>query len=226
MVGVVVMSRDYYTGENGKRYFNMRHQRRNVKAQIESAKSFSPYITSDSVVLDFGCGTGGLINNINCSKRLGVEINEPSIEIATQNGIEVYRNINDVPDGIVDTIISHHAIEHVEEPLNILKDLYKKLKNDGMLIVVVPAEEPRKGKNKKWVQEKDKHLYSWNPLTLGNLMEVAGFKVTNSYVLSAGYSHYIEWSRNIPILFNLLKKLVALTKSRYHTVCIGEKSLE
>ena len=36
---------------------------------------FKKFINHDSKVLDFGCGGGFLLNNINCSYKAGIEIN-------------------------------------------------------------------------------------------------------------------------------------------------------
>lgn len=212
---------DHYTGEEGKKYYQVRSKRRHPRAQAEAARVFSPYIPEDSTVLDFGCGTGSILNNIRCARRIGIEINEPSISVALKSGIEVLRNVAEVPDRIVDVVITHHALEHVQEPFKVLVQLSSKLKEGGRIVVVVPAEEPRRRHNRTWRQNDDRHLYSWTPLTMGNLLEAAGYKVTDAFVLSAGYSHYIEWSRPLPFLFQFLKKVVALVGSRYATVCVA-----
>ena len=51
---------------------------------------FSDFISKDDVVLDFGCSAGYLLKNIDCKKKIGVEINSSAHESARENGLEVY----------------------------------------------------------------------------------------------------------------------------------------
>src|SRR5664280_44582 len=73
---------------------------------------FIKYISPDSKVLDFGCGGGYLLKNIECSKKVGVEINPSAAETARKNGIEMFGSVEEVPDNYVDVIISDNALEH------------------------------------------------------------------------------------------------------------------
>lgn len=138
---------------------------------------FSGYVTSTSRVLDFGCGGGYLLKNLLCSKRVGVEINPAAGETAKSNGVEVFRDVEDVPNEYVDVIISNSALEHTLHPLHVLKALYRKLRSGGRIIVVVPCEsityayEPN---------DRNHHLYSWSPMCIGNLLSEAGFAVVES----------------------------------------------
>ena len=101
---------------------------------------FNKYIQPEDIVLDFGCGGGFLLKNLNCKKRVGLEINPAAIEAAKKNGVEVYNRVVDIPDNSIDIIISENALEHALQPLEELKDLYKKLKTGGKIIFVVPCE--------------------------------------------------------------------------------------
>ncbi|MHC4635963.1 MAG: class I SAM-dependent methyltransferase [Planctomycetota bacterium] len=217
----MVAVRGYYTGKSGKAYFEQRQKSRSELAQRECSKIFWPYVALNATVLDFGCGTGGIISNIKCGRRIGIEINELSAKLAREKGIEIFSNVSDVPDQIADVIITHHALEHVFDPYDILVLLGKKLKKNGRIVVVVPAEEPCTKRNRKWKINKPQHLFCWTPLTLGNFLEATGYKVDDAFILSSNYSHYIEWSRCAPLLFNILKKIVAHTLSRKHTVCVA-----
>lgn len=56
---------------------------------IANLFKFEEYIESDSDILDFGCGGGFLLSNIQTSgKKIGVEINPSARDVAKQNGIE------------------------------------------------------------------------------------------------------------------------------------------
>ena len=217
------MNTTYYTGERGQKYFDMRVQRRATAVQEENASIFLPFMEPHMTVLDFGCGTGGILNALPCSSRLGVEVNEPSIAVAAENGIRIFRSLDEAPAEIADLVISHHAIEHVPEPLTIIAGLYRALKPGHRAVIVVPAEEPRRRKNRRWHPNADKHLYSWNPVTLGNLMELAGFHLELGFLTPASSSRYIQWARPVPGLYRAMKRFLAILLSRHATVCVGRK---
>ena len=138
---------------------------------------FSAFIFKEDEVLDFGCGGGYLLKNIECKKKIGVEINSSAAEIAKDNGLEVYRFLDDVPDNSVDKILSDNALEHTYYPLEELKKMYKKLRTNGKIIIVVPCENIS---YKYKPNDVNQHLYSWSPMCIGNLLTLAGFSVISS----------------------------------------------
>ena len=138
---------------------------------------FNNYIKPNDSVLDFGCGGGYLLDNIVCAKKAGIEINNEAAQVAKEKGIDVYTNVKDVPNDSFDVIISNHALEHVMNPLQELTDLFLKLKNGGKVVIVIPCETI---KNDYRPDDKNHHLFSWGPMTLGNLLSEAGFQVMES----------------------------------------------
>lgn len=218
----------YYTGVSGEEYFRNTSKSKSERAQADSAQVFHPYLTADMVVLDFGCGTGGIIGNVPAKRRLGVEINEPSVVAARARGVEVYKATGDLPDAAVDAIITHHALEHTHEPLAILRELLRVLKPGGRIVVVVPAEEPLRKRNERFTaDDPSQHLFCWTPRTLSNLMQVAGFAVDSAHVsCQTGYSRYFEWARRIPGLLQLSRWAVARAASRMSTVCVARRPTE
>jgi SAM-dependent methyltransferase len=142
-----------------------------------NSTKFSDYITINDVVLDYGCNDGTLFNAINCKKKMGIETNEASVETAKKCGIEVYRRSEDVPNESVDIIISNHALEHTESPLEELKVLYKKLRRGGKIVFVIPSE----GLSHQYKpNDASHHLFTWSPMSLGNLFTDAGFSLIES----------------------------------------------
>lgn len=83
--------------EYGEAYFN--YQRR-IGAFGGKANLFKflPFIDEKDTVLGFGCGGGYLLENIVCSKKAGVEINEFARHEAQNRGLTVYEKIEDVPE--------------------------------------------------------------------------------------------------------------------------------
>ena len=141
---------------------------------------FNYVIKPDLAVLDFGCGGGYLLSNYTCAKKIGVEINPSARTVAAESGIETYASIQEVPSEYVDVIISNHAMEHVENPLEILKHLYRALKPGGTIVIVVPCEQYTETAYHYKENDINNHLFTWCPMTLGNLSKAAGFKVMES----------------------------------------------
>ena len=138
---------------------------------------FRKYTTGDQDVLDFGCGGGFLLKQLDCKTRTGIEVNPAAREAARQNGSVVYEKTEDVPDNSFDLIISNHALEHVHHPLGELKLLYQKLRVGGRSVFVVPCETIYCSYREDDINH---HLYTWSPMCLGNLFKEAGFLVVES----------------------------------------------
>lgn len=147
---------------------------------------FKDYIKKSDKVVDFGCGGGYLLRNINCKERLGVEINSSARKVAKENRIDVVSTIGKIPNNWADVIISNHALEHVLDPMTILLKLKTKLKSGGKMIFVVPFE--------RWGSYKENninmHLFTWAPQNLGNLFKTAGYKVNKVDIIKHFWPPY------------------------------------
>src|SRR3989344_4449525 len=100
---------------------------------------YKPYINKNSVVLDFGCGGGYILEKLICKEKYGVDINPVARNEARRRGIKVFPTIKSLPQDIkFDIIISHHTLEHVDNPFEMLKKLHQKIKPHGKLVLVVP----------------------------------------------------------------------------------------
>jgi SAM-dependent methyltransferase len=161
---------DYYG--NDQRYFAHRAASRSDRVQSLRASLFSDLAAH--TILDFGCGTGGVLSRLNANRKLGVEVGDEAAEAARRNGIEIYRSIDDVPAASVDIAISFHALEHVTDDLASLAGMYCALKPGGSVRLIVPGEIPLRAQ-RHWYDNPDKHLRTWTPLSFGNLAQAAGF---------------------------------------------------
>jgi 2-polyprenyl-3-methyl-5-hydroxy-6-metoxy-1,4-benzoquinol methylase len=99
----------------------------------------------DKTVVDLGCGEGELINLISklgAKKAIGIDYSLSAIEIAKnkfsqENLIFECTNIKDFNED-VDIIILNGTIEHLDSPLDFFKQINKKLKKDGLLLITCP----------------------------------------------------------------------------------------
>lgn len=134
---------------------------------------FEKHIAPTDVVLDFGCGGGFLLKNLECRKKIGVEINPVAREYCNKvSEITCYESLEFVADESVDTVISSHCLEHTPNPFEIVSSLADKLKPKGTIIIVVPLDSYRY----RWEPgDINNHLYSFSPMNLGNILQGAGF---------------------------------------------------
>lgn len=83
---------------------------------------------------------------------------------------ECYADAHHLP--FVDESVRHvrlsHVIEHLERPLDALREAYRVLEHRGTCYVEVPHAG-------LVTAERDEHLYSWTPDTLVNIVERPGF---------------------------------------------------
>lgn len=180
--------------------------------------TFAPYVQPTDCVLDFGCGGGYLLAQLDAAKRVGVEINDTARAEAVKNGVEAYKSVNDVPDSYCDVIISNHALEHVYTPYEILVGLKQKLKPGGRIVFVVPIEKKKKyDKN-----DINKHLYTWSEMNLGNLFDAAGFEVDTVNEIFHRWPPYYETIDKLfgNGVFNLLCRIYARLKPNLSQVKI------
>ena len=138
---------------------------------------FKNYITPQMNVIDFGCGGGFLLKNIDCKDKIGVDLSDQARKTMEDFGIKSFKYVQDVPDDWADCIISNHALEHVPDPLNQISLLKEKLKIGGKIIFMVPCESIT---SRYKPNDINYHLFSWSPLNLGNLFTEAGYNVIES----------------------------------------------
>lgn len=103
-----------------------------------------PDIPETGRLLDVGCGRGAFLkafNNIYPDWSLfGCDIGERNrLEVESIPGVEAYYTqcIKDIK-GEFDLVSLNHVLEHIPNPISTLKDMHKKLKPTGFLIIQVP----------------------------------------------------------------------------------------
>jgi len=135
---------------------------------------FVEHLEGAQRVVDFGCGGGFLLRNITAKEKFGVEVNPEARRNASELGIATVADAAQLQDDWADLIISNHALEHVERPLDELRKLHPKLRPGGKIVFVIPCESFRYAYS---TNDTNHHLYSWSPQAAGNLFEEAGFTV-------------------------------------------------
>lgn len=179
----------HYVGDTNWDYFqHFGDQLLSDELSAQSATKINRHLRPAEKLADFGCSAGRITRLLNAQKRVGIEISQTAGRVAREkSGIDVVTDVRALADGDYDAVVTHHALEHVESPFSMLREFHRILKPGGQLIAVVPGETGWYKRSRTWRDEVNKHLYTWTPLTFGNLVSEAGFHVEQAHTLR--YEH-------------------------------------
>lgn len=104
-------------------------------------------IYRDKVVADVGCGGGAFLDFLKgvAGITIGIEPSEYYRKEMKARGHKVYPyTIEAVKEyeGKIDVITSFDVIEHVEDPVGFLTDIYRLLSQDGCAVIGTPTDAP------------------------------------------------------------------------------------
>ncbi|MBI0477198.1 class I SAM-dependent methyltransferase [Sphingomonas sp. MA1305] len=213
---------NYYKGKSGEDYFAWQNQIGDLGGKL-SARAYLPYMKPGARVLDFGCGGGWVLRNIPNVERNGVEINVAAHEQARINGVNVTATIEE-QQGTFDVVMSNHCLEHVPFPIEALRKLRERLKDDGKLIIVLPLDDWRSQRDIS--PTIDHHLHTWTPLLLANTLKEAGYVPDKVTIRTKAwppkkelfYRFLPEWG------FDLVSSLFSRLRYRRELMAIARKA--
>lgn len=154
-----------------KKYFQWYEKIGKIGGKV-NLKFFKNYIEKDDTILDFGCGGGFLLENIECKDKYGFEINDYILQ--KENKIKIFSNFNDLKNIQFDKIISNQVLPHLIDPRKEILQLKKLLKKNGLIISVFTSDGRQVEFEKGDINFK---CYSWSPISIGNFFESCGFEI-------------------------------------------------
>lgn len=151
-------------------------------------------------VLDFGCGNGGFLNNAKkiTQKAVGVDLQKSLQDFYAKNELEVYSSINEVSEKF-DYITIFHVLEHLPDPIELLKSMESKLSENGEIIIEVPnSNDALVTIYNNWAFMNftywSCHLFLFNEQTLLETIKKAGYKVNYlKHVQRYGFTNHLWW---------------------------------
>jgi SAM-dependent methyltransferase len=107
-------------------------------------KFFYRYVATNAVVLDLGCGYGEFINNVQCGKKLAIDLNadvrrhlNPDVVLLEQDCSQRW----DVADATLDVVFASNFFEHLPSKQalsDVLAQAWRCLRPGGFLIALGP----------------------------------------------------------------------------------------
>ena len=151
-------------------------------------------------ILEFGCGNGGFLRRIKvvASEVTGIELMDDARERLAQEGIVTYKSIDET-EGTYDIICMFMVIEHLNEPDEILRKIYKALCPNGMFICeTVNAEDALISKYEceafKDFTYWSEHVMLFTSETLEKLLQRNGMKTRlNTQIQRYPLSNHLYW---------------------------------
>jgi len=174
--------------------------------QPEKLRALGTADLRDTVLVDVGCGAGSFLDLVKgyCRTTIGIEPTPTLRAAAEKKGHRTFPYCADVPDawvGCADVAVAFSLVEHVEDPLELLRDIRRLLKPGGRLLMSTPNR-------RDWLLEilpteyaaffyRIVHLWYFEAESVGWLLRTAGFSdVAISYHHRFDLSNAILWLRD------------------------------
>ncbi|MGH7779550.1 MAG: class I SAM-dependent methyltransferase, partial [Candidatus Binataceae bacterium] len=134
-------------------------------------------------LLEVGCGAGDWLRIAGDLgwRADGVDFDPDAVANARSTGASVHSGQladQNFPDQSFDLILMSHVIEHVHDPIGLLRECYRLLKDDGLLVVWTPNSDGRGHARfgRHWTGlHPPYHLWLLNPMTLDSMARRARF---------------------------------------------------
>jgi SAM-dependent methyltransferase len=151
-------------------------------------------------LLDFGCGGGSYLERMQRQgwRVTGVDASERAVlRIRDELGLEAFTGTLPHPalkPATYDVITMWHSLEHVHDPLRVLREARRLLTPEGKLLVAVPNIDslPFRWFGGTWFGlDLPRHLTHFTPWTLTLMLQRAGFRPGSVRML-----RHSEWMRS------------------------------
>lgn len=142
-----------------------------------------PDFVEDGFLLEIGCGRGEYLakmRDFGWNVR-GVDVSQEAIDFAKNHyQLDVcVAGADNLPydDAFFDVVFLKHVIEHLHEPIAIMKEIFRVLKPNGRILMTTPNTSSLGNRlfGKQWMHyDPPRHLMVYNPKSLSHLFNLTG----------------------------------------------------
>lgn len=161
--------------------------------QRKRYKKITKIVNNNSKILDAGCGTSKIIQNLPQAIALDILFNKLRYLKKTNNKrIQASTITLPFKNGVFDLVLSSQVIEHIPYKPEIFKEFRRVLKTNGTLILGTPDYDKTTWNIIEWLYKKipntygDEHITHYNKKSLTELLKQNKFAIKNvSYVCNS-----------------------------------------
>lgn len=187
--------------------------------------------TSKGAVLDVGCSVGILLDvaRNNGFAVKGVEFSTWASEFARQKGFDVMTGgliEAAYPEKCFDVVVMNHVLEHIPKPIEIMAEISRILKDDGLLVIGVPnfGSYMAKLMKGKWFSlMPDQHIWQFTHESLGKLLLKTGF---SEVYFEAKENHAVVGWRPVKLLQRLVNPIAVLANNAEAMLVFARKTVD
>ena len=159
------------------------------------ARFVERHLGTRGYALDVGCGTGEFLLELRARgwRVVGQEISDYAAQVAGEAGLDVRTSRLDrcgFESQSFDLVTLWDVVEHLHDPLSVLREIRRILKPSGLLVLSTPdIDSPDSRIFAGWWHglEIPRHLVLFGPETIAQALECAGFQTVERKYISGSY---------------------------------------
>lgn len=199
-----IYTQDYFSGKNSF-FYKFGYGKFSNTHFNYLFKKIKPYLKKEGKILDIGCAYGLVLKKFPPSwEKYGIDISQHAISQAQKNLPEglfkignVATNI-DFQDNFFDLIIINDVLEHLEQPAQVLSNVFKCLKKDSLLYVTTPNLNLIRKIIYKKADLAEHHISLMSYQQLKLILKKTGFKIIASHTFTNLLGQvYLEFKSNL-----------------------------